>query len=149
MNYTTIEQSNKLLELGLNPETADMIHWKMPKDEYYEHENIIWLDSVNTLRRKGLVNFDETEMEIIPAWSLSALLAIMPKLDEQNSTLECCSDKTGRIVSYTIEYWNIKNIGYYNTALEAAYKMVVWLLENGYIKTEKMTQEVIDKANKL
>lgn len=134
MNYTSIEQSKNLLELGLNPESADMIHWKMPKDEYYEHENIIWIDSVNTLRRKGLVGFDETRMEIIPAWSLSTLLELMHRIDEQNATLECCTDDIGKVVSYTIEYWNVKNIGYYNTAIEAAYSMVIWLLENGYIK---------------
>lgn len=136
MNYTSIEQSKKLLELGLNPESADMIHWKMPEDEYYEHENIIWIDSVNMLRRKGLVGFDETRMEIIPAWSLSALLELMHRIDEQNATLECCTDDIGKVVSYTIEYWNVKNIGYYNTAIEAAYSMVIWLLENGYIKTK-------------
>ena len=65
MNYTSIEQSKKLLELGLNPESADMIHWKMPEDEYYEHENIIWIDSVNMLRRKGLVGFDAAALEFI------------------------------------------------------------------------------------
>lgn len=133
-HYTSVEQSKKLLELGLNPESADMIHWKMSRDEYYEHENIIWTDSVNTLRRKGLVSFDETRMEIIPAWSLSALLEMMPKIDEQNATLECCTDDTGKVVSYTIEYWTVKNTGYYDTAIDAAYSMVVWLLENGYIK---------------
>lgn len=144
-HYTTIEQSKKLLELGLSPESADMIHWKMPKDEYYECENIIWLDSVHTLRRKGLVDFDETRMEIIPAWSLSILLELMPRIDEQNATLECCTDDAGKVVSYTVEYWNIKNIGYYNTAVEAAYSMVVWLLENNYLKTESPLTPSVNK----
>lgn len=36
MNYTTIEQSKRLLELGLNSDTADMFYSRRPtgKSEY-------------------------------------------------------------------------------------------------------------------
>ena len=62
MNYTSIEQSKKLLELGLKPETADMNHYE--KDDG-------WV----TLP-KGQISYGG--FQIIPCWSLGALLGIMP-----------------------------------------------------------------------
>ena len=57
---TTIEQSKKLLELGLKPETADCVHFSVNGKEY-----LTIIDEPK---------FDEDD---IPAWSLHRLMEIL------------------------------------------------------------------------
>lgn len=72
---TTIEQSKRLLDLGLKPETADcqyaalVIDWKgnpisSPKWRFYDHN-------------KGFIVQNFERMERIPAWSLHRLIEIL------------------------------------------------------------------------
>lgn len=67
---TDLEQSRKLVELGIEPNTADML-WGY----YYNGEN----HCVPNIRP-----FRDARNEIpngySPAWSLSALLELMPKI---------------------------------------------------------------------
>lgn len=63
---TSIEQSKKLIELGIDVNTADMF----------------WDTAEPDKRKKPLVGLSEYyDMEhwIVPAWSLSALLKFIPK----------------------------------------------------------------------
>ena len=71
---TIREQSDRLLALGLNKETADMtIHiknndgWYVTAEPFYE-----WEDDMNTIP-----SLEETE-PILPAWSLGRLLEMLP-----------------------------------------------------------------------
>ena len=124
---TSIEQSKKLLELGLNADTADMGYNGVENRD----TGRIWYDKYPTT----MPNVDS-----IPAWSLSALLELMPK--------HIFSED--RIKNYTpVLHIGEKNVVWYqhmneflhiehaDTPIEAAYFMVIWLLENNYIKTEK------------
>lgn len=72
---TTQEQSQRLLDLGLKPETADcqyaalVIDWKgnpipSPKWRFYGHN-------------KGFIVQNFEQMECIPAWSLHRLIEIL------------------------------------------------------------------------
>ena len=76
MNYTTVEQSKKLLELGLNPETADMwwtpLNWQLT--EYYVE---VKQDGIGTPKNP------------IPCWSLGALMELMPKIKEDEDDGGC------------------------------------------------------------
>lgn len=67
MIATTIEQSRHLLELGLDPNTADCM----------------WLVTsrarLHVLDGEPISNYDRWEN--YPAWSLSALLEVMPRPD--------------------------------------------------------------------
>ncbi len=56
---TTKEQSQRLLELGLKPETADCFHWN------YSGENYV-----------GNIT-EELETTDVPAWSLHRLMEIL------------------------------------------------------------------------
>ena len=125
--YTNIKQSKKLIELGLNSETAYMVY----RMEFNPYDNVYVLNEEYTELLKFSSDFLQ---EDVPCWSLGALLGMMPIFDEQNATLECCTDETGKVFSYNIEYQNIKNIGYYKTSIETAYNMIIWLLENNYFK---------------
>lgn len=110
---TTIVQSKHLLELGLDPKTADCM----------------WLVTsrarLHVLDGEPISNYDRWEN--YPAWSLSALFEVMPKGTElvkmQNDAHE---------LYYEIDYMYT---GFEDRdATAAAYEMVCWLLEQGVIE---------------
>lgn len=127
MNYTTVEQSKKLLELGLNPETADMwwtpLNWQLT--EYYVE---VKQDGIGTPKNP------------IPCWSLGALMELMPKIKEDEDDGGCYPTLCK---GYNTNKWHcvyrssIYITDWCDTSINAAFDMVVWLLENGYIKKGK------------
>jgi hypothetical protein len=127
MNYTTIEQSNKLVELGLNPDTADM-KWYYWKDE-------IDAPKVPTLGfdKAVLESYKNTQAVYLPCWSLGALFEVMPEIDNQLPSLR--KYKNYYCVVYSDNVTRLGDNQWQNgkTPTEAAYNMVVWLIENGYI----------------
>ena len=111
---TTISQSRKLVELGLSPDSADM---------YYPYLGAGMYGDI------PIVGFpiEHSGGRDIPAWSLSALLEVMPKWTE---LVKMQSDTQG--IYYEIDYMYT---GYEDKdAITAAYEMVCWLLEQGLIK---------------
>ncbi len=108
---TTIEQSKKLVELGIDVNTADMCYRIVaynPNDTHVYQPYCF----VGTLESD------------IPAWSLSALL-------------ELFDDKAGIAKEYGtwFAYDNGKShcSKHCDNPLDAAFKMVCWLKENGKI----------------
>ena len=132
---TDIEQSRRLIELGLDVATADMIiNSTNPYAIYVE------------LKDKP---FDD---EHDPAWSLAALLDLMPSYIEDSRykfvrsgkpvTFYLSSDCKG-VICYGHLFnechvsdntprnlYGISSV----SLLDAAFETVVWLLENGYLK---------------
>ena len=116
---TSIEQSQKLIELGIDVNTADM---------YYFIADNLKQQEMNYAIRIGtpIVKTD------IPAWSLTALLELMPtddKKDEYYVATESHSDY------HTVCYRNcwdgcIHSEYSEESLLDAAFEMVCWLLEN-------------------
>lgn len=106
---TSLEQSKQLIELGIDINTSDM-YWE------YNH-NIHAYDDIP--RVVVINNWDDVNKKDFPAWSLSALMHLMPK----HYVVEKCSN------SYCCYIFSIKGI-FANTAVDAAFKMVCWLLEN-------------------
>lgn len=77
---TSIEQSKRLLELGLSPETADMHITNMSKKgiSYIDNWQIgstSYKEVMQFWYEKGL-KLEDTFWEIIPAWSLHRLIEI-------------------------------------------------------------------------
>ena len=70
MNYTSIEQSKHLLELGLDPGSADM-HYNFYRDEW---------DKVKS--NGNIPSLMMNSLDDIPCWSVGALLDVMPKLSK-------------------------------------------------------------------
>lgn len=114
---TTIEQSKKLIELGIDVNTADM---------YYYKENV-FNNALATFNGALLVKGNsKPEIEYtIPAWSLSALI-------------EQIQDSAGLAKDYGLWfcYDNSKShcTKHYNNPVDAAFEMVCYLLENKLIK---------------
>lgn len=132
--FTSIEQSKHLLELGLDPQTADMYYEytaEEPKYKIYVGKSISIAKNLYSYRNG----------HVIPAWSLSALLELMPKFDDNGRYyigLEYSKepDKTGYVELLFNFSWredSLKTVDADNL-LDASFEMVCWLLENGYIE---------------
>lgn len=100
---TSEEQSQKLIELGIDVNTADM---------YYD---------VNSygIQGKPEVAVGKVWSKDIPAWSLSALLGLIP-----NWTM----DKTDKVNLTCNPYYHCESC--YEDLVDAAFEIVCWLLEN-------------------
>lgn len=79
---TTIEQSKRLLDLGLKPETADMSYYIL------DNEPVLTIGIAQVYREiiKGGKIVEKQNAEIIPAWSLHRLMEI---LDSPSIELSC------------------------------------------------------------
>lgn len=103
---TSQEQSKKLIELGIDISTADML----------------WTYDFMTNDINGLNVISEQfkpEENDIPAWSLTALLGLMPII-----CILSISNGHYRIVS------NETNTFFHSNPLDAVFEMVVWLKKN-------------------
>lgn len=120
MNYTSIEQSTYLLSLGLDENTADM-----------------WYDFANHIR----VDYKDKNYNWswIPCWSLGALLELIPHTGFDGIELNNYND--GKTIWTAIFHWKTDStpIRIADTPLDAVYEVVVWLLENGFIKKKSKT----------
>jgi len=115
---TSIEQSKKLLSLGLDPNTADMFY-TFNRD--FNGNIIGFLPS--PLVSDGFIDIDGGE---IPCWSLTALLELMPigsHIEKKKNCYACYAVYTKPLES--------------STPIEAAFETVCWLIEHGYIKVNK------------
>lgn len=113
---TTKEQSQMLLSAGVKPETADMCYF----------ENILTV---------GRLCFEEPfPKRLFPAWSLSALLSLLPRTVTHK----------GRTNIFGLYHEEEKDGGGWtcscpgiqffieDTPFEAVVKMIEWLLANNY-----------------
>ena len=117
MNYTSIPQSKHLLELGLKPETADMHYMG-------DIVGIVPFNVVSNIKTK----YPHSIKDIIPCWSVGALLELMPKILSLKPIID--------LEDNTIYYSGTDIIKEGKTLMEVTYNMIVWLLKNEYIKTE-------------
>lgn len=119
---TSLEQSKKLIELGIDIDTADMFWKNGVCDKYIQCFTPFVSSGTN-------IDYDYD----IPAWSLSTLLELIPtSIDEYTkdfSQLEItkCS------VSYVYAMNNLRRGYLKDNLLDAAFEMVCWLKENGKI----------------
>ena len=115
---TTIEQSKKLMELGLDYKTSDMYYWCGSDLRIGGH-------------RAQDIDFD------VSAWSLSALLKLMPTLDYRNPVLaKDIYNDSWRCLYHSTATQGLIDTQNYDEPLDAAFEMVIWLLENNKLKRE-------------
>ena len=135
---TSIEQSKKLLELGLDPKTANMLWAKLSITDDYPVTLMVKAFS-------GSMQFQGEDL-MIPAWSLSALLGLMPKdrfIDIELSYGGFSVDPLEYIEKWFISFENEKDyesdIKTFSSEhpIDVVFEMVCWLLENGFIEKVK------------
>ena len=128
---TSIEQSKKFIELGIDVNTADfMWEYNPDKETYWNKPTIIPID-------------DYIFVNDIPAWSISALLSALPFHLIVNNRSYAFSmvkgfNKNGE--TYAIKYYATINSAFYyhmtdfyNDPIDACVEMISWLKENGKI----------------
>ena len=122
LGWTTIEQSEKLIEAGLDLDTADMWYDMLDKCTLYPKINEFYLHDFYYLDRE------------YPCWSLGRLIELMPEI------AVLARDSTGNIPSYFMSIMpsesgeDIFMSEQYSTPIEAAVSTIIWLFENNYIK---------------
>jgi hypothetical protein len=108
---TTIEQSKRLLELGLDADTSDMC-WLAKK---------LWGDDVEIPEedRSYILSTDKDDsfcsrydVDCIPAWSLHRLIAMLPDRD------------------YLTEYCDFKD---FSEIYDEVISLIEWMIENGHL----------------
>ena len=114
-SYTDIEQSQKLIELGIDIKTADMYWWYLEKSSgkrYY----------VGTMDDD---NFNEKTD--VPAWSLTALLSLLKPYGSDTYTMwGTLNGGAG------IEFADLTDVSFQeDEPLDAVFRMVCWLKEKG------------------
>jgi len=127
---TSIEQSKRLMELGIDVNTADMMWddwrlidegWKLNVGYYPEIEQ-------------------DYGRKCYPAWSLSALLGLMPFHIIENNRFSFYQVKgfnkqgeTYRFGYKTNDNSFLFETSWHNNVIDAAFEMIVWLKENNKI----------------
>ena len=117
---TTIEQSKKLLELGLEPNTCSMM-WQSNLAHTTDRDYLIkelgkeehWYEELN-------IDHDWIREPNYPAWTLSDLLLLIPE------PYQMTSNKEGKTQCLTLYHLDATK-EYYNTAIEAVYNTLVKL----------------------
>ena len=129
---TTIEQSQRLIACGVNHDSADMFY-----TNYHTKPN----DKMPIVKTAPL----GIRKDIIPAWSLSALLALLPKHLKNKSGYNAHSFVIEYAHTASPSQWRIAYNGWYNGAesfyhespIEACVEAIEWLLKNGYTLNTK------------
>ena len=116
MNYTSLEHSKKLLELGLSPDSADMHYYSFRRKD----DVLVWTPELG-----------KTSKYDIPCWSIGALLDIMPsKIKDGFLTLFKKTNESGDEYCCCYNDCNGNSIHHFfgDTAIDACYNMMIWLL---------------------
>lgn len=133
LEWTTLEQSKKLIEAGLDPNTADMFYTSLDMHE----TPWVW-------NSKPFLHLTD-----VPCWNLGKLIELMPKTIETKKPKnlyfpEILPASNG--VAYTAlnESKEMVFLKMFTTGTESnatlmdnMVSMVCWLLENNYIKREE------------
>ena len=155
---TTREQSQRLLALGLKPETADMVYhftgssieaiqWELQTNPPTLRGGFWTKERIEGLARRGESGeevFDRIWGKDIPAWSLSRLLGLLPKcieqLDEPDTNLEIESYEKCWWVGYREDkpddicdcLYSVKG----SELFEACISMIKILIKNNYFNRD-------------
>lgn len=110
---TSIEQSQKLIDLGIDINTADML---------WTYDFVV--DDINGLN--VISEHFKPEENDVPAWSLDALLNIIERtaLFKTPQGWMCQTYVKEKVI-------NLDN--YCDNSIDAAFEMVCWLKENGIL----------------
>ena len=129
---TSIEQSKKLIELGIDINTADMHYstWTILN----EGEYILSPNQGETIEELQ----EDYGNQVIPAWSLSALIQVLPITIVDSWTDYCLmldiKAKMPRYVKYGDIYhpefpWDFKK----QSLLDSVVESIFWLHNNNYL----------------
>ena len=132
---TTMEQSKRLLKLGVKPETADMLHYKSASMKIWCVLATPYSKEVNGL-----------EKYYFPAWSLHRLIAMLPNEIESLSVMLSHISYYHPVfgknkIAYTdMEGWSHifnKTDNIYDNMIDC----IEWLIKDGYFNKEYLKEK--------
>lgn len=126
---TTKIQSQRLLDLGLKPETADCYN----REEDYGYSNWIGKPSLHS---------------DVPAWSMHRLKCLLPtKIPYESGylTVEMINNVNLMFITDTSEQRVISFI--HENLYESMIKCIKWLIKEGYFNKEYLYEETTSKEN--
>lgn len=130
---TNKEQSARLLEAGVRPETADMY-----LDEF---ERLVAFE----YRRIKSKAYQDT---VLPTWSLSKLINMLPATISQRNrpdfSLEITKDSVYWFIQYTELGYDCKHEVMKKNVLDAVVNMIEWLIKEGYLDKKYLTDKCGD-----
>lgn len=142
---TDVKQSKKLIELGIDVNTADMRYGYIAPYDFSDRMYDGGYDEVpypkDFLKKNPNFSANEYEEEL-PAWTLTALLELIPPyLGEFKDGIDFGFSKALNGKWYSAYYIKLNDNGLASfnktvtgdTAIDAAFEMVCWLKENGKI----------------
>lgn len=139
---TSVEQSKRLLELGLKPETADMVLFKSYDLPQYPFDYTFNQDPNALVNRSYVPTVKGNQPYIqdgnIPAWSLHRLIEIVNlkiqfRLKEKTTVIYGISDSQP---FQSFSGFGIDGKSYYNSVINA----IEWLIKEGYFNKEYLKQ---------
>jgi hypothetical protein len=136
LGWTSLEQSEKLIEAGLDPNTADMFY--------------IFYPFVQDIAGLGIGKPEEKGDT--PCWSLGALLELMPPyLFDFSRGIDLNIYRNLNGVGWHVSYLpnnifdlqvdKFRQITNGHNAIDSAVEMIIWLLEQNYIKKENSLKD--------
>lgn len=135
---TTIEQSQRLLDLGLKPETADMVQIK---ELAYDEVAHCTYDADTYMIRPIDYLEGERHRGHIPAWSLHRLKCLLPTKIPYASgylTTEIINNVNLMFITDTSEQRVISFI--HENLYESMIKCIKWLIKEDYFNKEYLKQ---------
>lgn len=121
---TTREQSERLVELGVKPETADMCF-----DDY----GLLIATTYSELKEHLC------DVKLTPSWSLSRLLEMMPKyIDKREEVLLMIEPPI--IAYYDTQYKGQQHFTTYPNIFENCISMIDWLIRNGHFNKKYLIE---------
>lgn len=130
----SVEQMKHLQELRLDTSDASMCYCCFYGNINEEWELEIYEDVINQKR-------DSTFWEIVPTYTFQDIIELLPK------EIKIVTDYYLTISTYDCDVWSIyysmsDEFDYYkefksDSLIDAAYEMLCWCIENGYIKTKE------------
>lgn len=135
---TNKEQSSRLLEAGVRPETADMYLDELELPVAFEY---------------GRVEKHVDQDMAFPAWSLSKLIDMMPPAIDSLGTLYLCAglnakkynaDNKVKAHQYSIEYGIGRASHRYDDPIDALIETIEWLIKEGYLDKKLLTDKCGD-----
>lgn len=134
---TTKEQSQRLLDLGLKPETADMSYYIL------DNEPVLTIGIAQAYREiiKGGKIVEKQNAEIIPAWSLHRLLYCLMPNSVKDYYLAIYS---GYVVTYDSlcgsSYEVCKDFNESLNIYDNIVDCIEWLIKEGYFNKEYLKE---------
>lgn len=123
---TTIDQCKKLLDLGIDINTADLTVTNLPLQDGSRFDFICCKLPTDTFP-----SITDGKSEKIPAWSLSALLELIPESIDDNTDDFSQLQLTKKSVAYYYGNGALRCGFLKDNFINAAFEMVCWLKENG------------------